>query len=277
VKIEQAIRVAHHGIEFGGFIDANWREDDRAAVVLDHKTTKDFGYAKLTKEALLNHPQAPIYALWAMQHYRVDYVELRWNYARTVGKPKPIKSWHLVNRGEILQAMQAPLKVAKRMLAVVQDVNTRRSNGEHVSAKDLDFNLDACGAFGGCPYQGVCNPGDYADMGKPSFINSLKSKAAPQAPQEAPLTEVLAASIDQINPPERVETTALPTPESITAGTEAEVDVAPKKPRKPRQGKLAESIDALEVLDKADGPAIEVTDEALGRAVRTILFAIRFG
>lgn len=197
LRVEQELRVQHPslpGVWFGGKIDLNWAipradlaTDESHAlrdghwllrVVLDHKTTGDIGYAKLTREALLTHPQAPMYATfffighgqqrheypggkreWSDWHIDAadPDLELRWNYVTTKGRATPYHSWHRVTRSEIEHAFEAHvLRPARRMLEIVNEANTRRARGEIFGANQLRKNLLACPNFGGCPFKDRC-------------------------------------------------------------------------------------------------------------------------
>lgn len=137
-------------VTLGGKLDGHWRE--AMPIVLDHKTTGDLAWAKATKEALIQHPQAPIYGTWAMGWYGTDWAELRWNYATTKGKPKALKSWHVVHKSELLPAVEAAADVAHDIMSTVQAAN----EGRLTSVLQLEANPAACGNFGGCEFRPLC-------------------------------------------------------------------------------------------------------------------------
>lgn len=194
LRVEQEIRFQHAGLPgawLGGKVDLNWEQpsgaygDDRArCIVLDHKSSGKREYMKLTREALLHHPQAPIYAamfyagvgqqrvpkegsargVW--QDWRVDpssnLLELRWNYVLTSSKaatPATEKSWHVVTRAEIEDAFaRYVIPPARKWLAIIDQANAVRSTGHPFGASEVEAKPGtACFAFGGCPFRSRCN------------------------------------------------------------------------------------------------------------------------
>jgi hypothetical protein len=138
-------------VSLGGKLDAHWIESGLPRV-LDHKTTGDLQWAKLEKSQLIGHPQAPIYALWAMGWYGTEWAELRWNYATTKGKPKPSPSWHVVHKSEVLPAVAAAADVALEILNLVKAAN----EGRLTSAMQVEPNPEACANYGGCEFRPLC-------------------------------------------------------------------------------------------------------------------------
>jgi hypothetical protein len=138
-------------VVLGGKLDGHWNEQG-LPVVLDHKTCGDLAWAKDTKEALIQHPQAPIYARWAMGWYGSEWTQLRWNYATTKGRPKPLASWHVVHESEIMPAVYAAADVAHDILDLIRATN----EGRITSAMQIEPNPSACGNFGGCEYRPLC-------------------------------------------------------------------------------------------------------------------------
>lgn len=173
VVVEQEIKFEYQGVTFGGKLDGHWFEPGEGttpahiafgvvprAVVLDHKTTGDLAWAKLSREDLLGHPQAPIYGTWATLAYGTEWAELRWNYVETKNKgarPRVEKSWHLVHRDELAARMVRPVQVAREIVHVVQLANESRARGVSFGALNLPYNARACSAFGGCPFRSKCN------------------------------------------------------------------------------------------------------------------------
>ena len=153
--VEVEVRFTYAGIVFGGKIDVHWPEPD-FVVILDHKTTGDFQWAKTTKEELIGHPQAPIYAAWGMAYYGKSWAHLRWNYALRAKQPKPKPSWHLVHESEVKPAIDAHIPTARRMLQVIEHANSERARGRMFGARDLPANPRACQAYGGCVHRKLC-------------------------------------------------------------------------------------------------------------------------
>lgn len=162
--VEETFTVTYDGIRFGGKFDFKPRPEfcpPGVVVIGDHKTTASLGWAKLTKAELMGHPQAPIYALHGLteaweQGRPAEWVELRWNYATTRGKPKAEPSWHRVHASELPAAMAEPVRLARQMLAVVETCNAERAAGRPFGALNLPPSPASCGKFGGCPYQSNC-------------------------------------------------------------------------------------------------------------------------
>jgi hypothetical protein len=199
--VEHTIRFSMEGLEFGGIVDWCGRDwlGGPNPVVLDHKTTGDLGWAKLTIEALLNHPQAPAYAHWAGEKTGAPLVDLRWNYTTTKRPFKFEPSWHTVQTARATEAFRVYLPVAREMARVVSACNGERSAGRAFSAKDVDANQAACHMYGGCDYRAIC-PDGYAqaitltqeqyqmDQNLSPFAGDLSARlaaAAGQAPAPA--------------------------------------------------------------------------------------------
>ena len=193
-QIEREVVFQHEGVTLGGKIDAFWIEqagEHTRPIVLDHKTTGNPAWAKLTKADLLGHPQAPIYATWALDHSApapFQYAELRWNYVHTKPKtPKAFQSWHFVDRDEASSSMQRHVMPgARRLIAVIDQANDVRRAGRPFGAAQLPMNTNACGAFGGCPFRSRCGitpeQGVISSMNQTSsFLQRIGVQAAPAA------------------------------------------------------------------------------------------------
>lgn len=193
LRVEQEIRFRHPAVPdvwFGGKIDLNWAETRDPSngsphagwlrrIVTDHKSSSDVEqYGKHTREALLGHPQAPIYAMmffvgegeeritrpdskrewipWCVDPAEPD-LDLRWNYVNTKGKPRGTSSWHTVTREEIEQAFETHVvPVALAMREAIRQANVYRASGETYGANRVSANTNACPAFGGCPFKNRC-------------------------------------------------------------------------------------------------------------------------
>lgn len=176
--VEEPFRFEWEGVTWAGVKDAEY-DGDVLPVVLDHKTTSDFRYAKRDRSLLLGHPQAPLYGLEACELYAAVCVELAWNYVRhgvtfakdqapgphgyaikRAGKPvaldPPVRI--VVSRAEAEDALGRHVPTAKRMLAVIAapPAPVVDENGVASIARALEPNPDACDAFGGCPYRSQC-------------------------------------------------------------------------------------------------------------------------
>lgn len=164
-QVEREVVFKHEGVTLGGKIDAFWyAQPGPHPVVLDHKTTGNLGWAKLSKADLLGHPQAPLYGHWALAHSLDggpapgDVAELRWNYVHTKPKtPKAVASWHQVTSDEVRTGMaRHVMPGARRLLAIVDEANVTRRAGTPFGAAQLPANKNACSAFGGCPFRSRC-------------------------------------------------------------------------------------------------------------------------
>lgn len=190
VDVETSFRFEWEGVTWAGKKDAAfWMrkggtvderfivgDDKTYRVVLDHKTTSDFRYAKSESSALLAHPQAPIYAL--EEHEMIAGrapLMLAWNYVkhgvtfdkdaqpgpygytiksarRPVALEPPVRL--VVSRAEAEDALGRFVPTAKRMLKIIADPPAPGEDG--LIARALEPNPDACEAFGGCPYRSQC-------------------------------------------------------------------------------------------------------------------------
>lgn len=268
--IEAEVTFSFEGLTFGGKLDAHWRNGANP-VVLDHKTTGAIGYAKLERYELLEHPQAPIYAVWATRHYQSDSVELRWNYIETKPqRPDPVASWHHVSRADALDAFAPFVPVARDMARHLILVNEGAlANANAFEAKDGK----ACRAFGGCQFyrkeclataSNIQRKSTYTmgDFDINSFLNDVAAKSgqgpvAPvatvaQAPavtvSDAPAAITAPAALHDgsaINPPESSIVVAPVAP--VVA--EAPVNAPAKRGRKPKAA--AAPVDAPAIAVQA--------------------------
>lgn len=189
--IENEMTFQYEGITFGGKIDLHWLEKPTdVAIVQDHKRTANRQYAKLTKASLLDHPQLPIYAVYASRLYGTPWVHARWNYVEDGGpastsRPKPIASWHAVHVDEALATMPRWVAAAREMLEYV-----RRANEEGLRARDVPKNTSSCYQFGKCQFlkNGQCCPSPPQELiaimtqqAGPSFAELLAAHQAQQA------------------------------------------------------------------------------------------------
>lgn len=177
-KIETEFSFLWRGIVFGGKADAHWLEGTYA-VALDHKTTGNFAWAKLTKEELIAHPQAVIYAMYLMLEYGVEWVHLRWNYVLTSSKSSiiPTKaSWHWVHRSEIEKALDSWIDQAQLLHEVIAAANDPIVR---LRAKHVPYNSQACSNYGGCQFRdnGMCRRDEGPSAGRLLMAQSGMSEA----------------------------------------------------------------------------------------------------
>lgn len=140
------------------------------SVVTDHKTTSDFKWMKLPED-LRKDPQANIYAaaaaaMGAQEH---THVELNWIYYRAnASKPGARKvQLHVLPEGMTVPERPADVRpehygamsygeLGERFDAVEQMASVLLdARRQGVRGADLEYNPEACNAFGGCPFRGV--------------------------------------------------------------------------------------------------------------------------
>jgi hypothetical protein len=186
--------------EARGVPDITWPDARKGvAVVADYKTTGSMRYAKLERDALFGHPQAPLYALMNMRKWGFDFARCLWLYGERPppvrppsgwSKPRVVVSDHTISRDEATERVHLLLvPPAKEMLAAYQSGMTAAQAGE------LPKNLRHCRSFGRlCPYYNTCNPKKESQMEQANpFLAGLGLGTTP-TPVNAPIapaTEVV--------------------------------------------------------------------------------------
>jgi hypothetical protein len=144
-KCEQELKIDLGGLgEIVGYIDLIYR--DQTPVIHDHKTTTNFAWAK-TAQDLMRDEQSVIYGVYALEAFNADVVRCRWGYIRTSGKPAA----HLVEIEHTPETLKEPWE---GILADIKKMKGIRDSGK--SALELEYCVDTCNKFGGCPYQKNC-------------------------------------------------------------------------------------------------------------------------
>lgn len=131
-----------------GFVDVYIppeHTEDGIPEVIDHKTTSAWKWAK-TEEQLRSDMQMIPYAAWALEVSRCDKVRISHVQYLTKGAPEARKVSVVLTMQEVLAEWTGLVALAKTM----------RETANIESAKDVEGNTNACGAFGGCPYQDIC-------------------------------------------------------------------------------------------------------------------------
>jgi hypothetical protein len=184
---------AGDGIVLHGFPDMAW-PDPRAgvAVTADYKTTGSMRYAKLDRDALFGHAQAPLYLLFNMRKWGFDKGRALWLYAERPPLVKPADGWpkvrveqsdHTMSRDEATERVHLRMvPPAKQMLAAYTSGMTAAQAGE------LPKNLRNCRSYGRlCPYHATCNPkkDQHMDQASNAFLAGL-GLGAGGAPPPAP-------------------------------------------------------------------------------------------
>lgn len=130
---------------FYGFIDIVDPE-----LGLDWKTSSDPEAYCITREEMLEDPQGVIYSLVIMLLQDLEQVLFRWVYGSSrTGTVGPIK-FKVYKKQECLETLEYFVSVAEYLM--------RGSKAEH-----FEQNFDACGDFGGCPWQSQCPQPDFLD------------------------------------------------------------------------------------------------------------------
>jgi hypothetical protein len=216
LDVERQIDLKTDFADFIGFVDLAFVEDGLGHVVLDHKTTSDFKWAK-TEDDLRSDVQAAIYAAHRMWLHNLDEVTLRWVYYRTRGKPKAQKVELTVLREDVESAFVPIREAAREMCAAKED---------GLKALDLEPSPAACDMYGGCAYQSHCNLQPIekvkASMAKSRLAEQMKARLQAKANGTA---EKPPDKPEGINPPE-----AATAPEPVNVAPPAE-DKPPKKKR----------------------------------------------
>lgn len=259
------------GLTYQGFIDVLLT--DSAAVpdleggvpaVMDHKSTSNFRYAK-TKEDLKTDPQAVIYAYHAMTAFKAAAVDLKWVYYRTTGT-NASKEVHLrVFSKDVVEEFQKINSTSQDMVAMYT---------AKVDPLSLPASLDACDAYGGCPYKRQCTDlhcgplghlteeetRNMTQSGQDLFakLQAANNEAPPpvaqalppmvQLPFPVPVQAVptVQAPVVAINPPESL----LPTPPPVVEEPKSKKTKAAAKPKAPEGYTLF--VDCAPVTDNAD-------------------------
>lgn len=269
---------------------------DEKPVVGDFKTTKSIRKWALKEEELRKDEQGVIYSVWAILETKAKEIHNSWLYMQTEGTPVALPTQITVHTDEVAHHFQEIEKEAQRIVKLRQAMPAGADPLEY--ALSLEGNKNACGDYGGCPFQHHCfklqdliegptavaagsattEKTERSMSGTIDLFAKLKKKTQPDAvgagaaetpapaPSAPPTQEQIAAEPALgVNPP-------MPegTPPAPPVGT---VDAKPKRGR-PRKT-------AAEAAPAAPAQAAEVVvfDEAtfdaawgeLGAAVKTFL------
>lgn len=122
--------------------------DGQAPIVLDHKTTKSISKWGKTDDDLRVDPQSCLYGYDAMARYQVPFVDEAWIYYQTEG-PRIASP----TRIRLTSKEAAPVfDVIERVAEEAATALTKK-----LQPLDLAPNPRACGSYGGCPYERLCN------------------------------------------------------------------------------------------------------------------------
>lgn len=203
-------------------------------IIGDHKTTKNFKYAK-SKNALAKDPQANIYAAYACTAFNVPAVELNWVYYCT--GEDDIKSKLVSSEIYLTDA----LEFVKILNKDAKEIIRLKESGTR--AADLLATCPECRGFGKdnpCAYREIRK---MADQNKPNIKDFLKKQKGEQMPLG-------------INPPSKA---AMPV---VEKEPEQPMENPPKKAvaalEQPKTGTPGLYIDCFPT--KTSGRNIELTD-----------------
>lgn len=190
---------------------------DETPVVADFKTTKSIRKWALDEEKLRKDPQAIIYATNAILETKSKEINLSWLYLQTEGAPIALPTQITIHTDEVAHHFA---EIEKDGLEIV---NLWEQKPKDVDGKEyalsLPGNKDACGNYGGCPFQHHCfkledliDAPKECDMTAASgtidlFAKLTKKKAAdasptPEAKSAPPTQEQIAAEPALgVNPP----------------------------------------------------------------------------
>lgn len=189
------------GLVYNGLID--WRlppdaegvpglwynRDRNIPTVGDHKTTSGLRWAK-TMEDLRTDVQAIVYAADTLVTWPDSpQVRLQWTYMQTKGSTRALPVVTELDKPWVEQAFSAVEDVGLEIATTLYRAkNYVDSEARAAFVRELTPNPHACRAFGGCPYQHVCNlsprevmRASMSDPSTPSILDRLRNIPAPAA------------------------------------------------------------------------------------------------
>lgn len=150
------------GIEFGyqGYLDL-WLPFggqpgffDEKPVVADFKTTKSIRKWALNEEKLRKDEQGVIYSVWGILETKAKEIHNSWLYLQTEGSPIALPTQITVHSDEVAHHFLEIEKDAKEILKIRQAMPNGADPLEY--ALTVPGNKNACGDYGGCPFQHHC-------------------------------------------------------------------------------------------------------------------------
>lgn len=118
-------------------------------LVGDHKTTSRTLFIKTPEKLTREDPQAAIYGAYALAVSGANEVDLHWSYmVKTTPRPGQKQVRVRMSRMQVEDSFTRAVNDAQEMLTLV--------NIHGIRAAQLEPNVRACEAFGGCPYKSVC-------------------------------------------------------------------------------------------------------------------------
>ena len=212
------------GVSITGFIDL-LHEDE----VVDHKTTKSLRYAKSAQE-LTKNTQMLIYAYELLQRWREacpphtpprpdDTITLRHNqFIVDPKEPRVRKVEHPVRVDYIEQFWEGYIKpIAQHMQILKAETKEWKDIPEPSSVQE------ACAAYGGCPFRGICFNGESLDgykkrVEQTSLVKAMLDKS-PTNPLTAPSSPSILPSVPIVSGRKQPTTHLLQENEMSTVST----------------------------------------------------------
>lgn len=148
MQVEAKFSLISGGHLLIGQKDVTFEVVGKRPLVLDHKTTRNFRWAK-SADDLKDNAQAALYAADAMFHAGAPECDLQWTYYRTEGGRASHVVRARVTREDIAPRLRRTVESCDAMAAI-------RARG--LKARDIPMNASACDAFGGCEFLPLCNP-----------------------------------------------------------------------------------------------------------------------
>lgn len=266
---------------------------DDLPVVADFKTTKSIRKYALNEENLRKDPQAIIYAVNAILETKSREINLSWLYMQTEGEARiALPTQVTVHTDEVAHHFAG---IEKDGLEIVRLWDEKPKDMDGVEyALSLPGNKNACGNYGGCPFQHHCfkledlidspkETGMTASNGQIDLFAKLgKKKAeadAPPAGVTVPVTPPTQAQIAAepalpINPP-MPEGTPLAPPVGTVEAKPAKAKRGRPAKAKPEASAETATVETQEVQPVAfDEAGFDAAWGELGAAVKKFLKAV---
>ena len=173
MRVEKSFTMFAWGHTFFGLKDIELTHGDgsgKIRQVWDHKTSSNPARWGLTEDTILEDIQAALYAVNSLVDSGHDRVELVWHYLRSKRPYRASLVKRVVTRPELEPTMLRIRGLADEMKAI---------RGAGLKALDLPPNPNACEAYGGCPYQALCN------LTTAQRMRSIMSTGVSQADKDA--------------------------------------------------------------------------------------------
>ena len=212
ILVERKIDLMLGGVPMVGYVDLSILEGRERPFVSDHKTTSGLQWA-LAADDMHNDVQCSIYAYEAMVRTNSKTVDVQWTYGTRDGKRSLP-----VSRKLSLDEIRPRLKRTAETVANLRDIFN-----EQIPGLELPYDAAGCEAYGGCPYQSICNLTPQERMQsimsqkntESAFLAKLRAKKGngattptphPAPVEPAPDPEIPPSVPTVVNPPSAPET-----------------------------------------------------------------------